>query len=340
MKLVIPKLDKVVLLGGGKILLSLSKWCVLNNISIYIITSPRQAKETVQENQSFENFLKKYSIPYLVCKDINLNQTLKKLPDLSNSFCLSIGSAWIFKKNTLNETFNGRLFNLHGTRLPQNRGGGGFSWQIMMGNRLGFCQLHLIDGKIDTGNIVKTKEFLYPPSCRIPRDYEEVYLDENLLFLQEFIGELNNKKFIIETTKQLDYFSTYWPRLNTAQNGWIDWKDKVNSLERFICSFDAPYEGAKTFLNKKKVYIKDIMIDFSDPKFHDYQYGLIYRKGPSWICVCVNGGSLIIKEVLDDRKNNLFSSIKVGDRFNTPPFFLESRYNRVTYNSSGLVEGN
>ena len=45
----------------------------------------------------------------------------------------------------------------------------------MMGNRLGFCQLHLIDGGIDTGNIVKTEEFLYPPACRIPKDYEEIY---------------------------------------------------------------------------------------------------------------------------------------------------------------------
>ena len=103
---------------------------------------------------------------------------------------MSIGAAWIFKDYVIKDLFKKKLYNMHGTRLPQNRGGGGFSWQIMMGNRLGFCQLHLVDKGVDTGDIIKTEEFLYPPSCRIPKDYINLYREKNMHFITSFIKEI------------------------------------------------------------------------------------------------------------------------------------------------------
>jgi len=206
----------------------------------------------------------------------------------------------------------------------------------MMGNRLGFCQLHLVDSGVDTGDIVRTKEFLYPAACRVPKDYEEVYFNQNMDFVLGFIEELRQQVVSVDTVKQSDYFSTYWPRLSTEKNGWIDWSEKIESLERFICAFDDPYEGSKTFLNEQKVYIKDVMIDFSDPQFHRFQSGIIYRKRPSWISVCANGGTLIIKKIVDENGSNLLDTIKVGDRFSTPLLHLESRYERVVYTPSGI----
>ena len=78
------------------------------------------------------------------------------------------------------------------------------------------------------------------------------------------------------------------------------------------------------------------MTDFSDSYFHKFQSGIIYRKGPSWISVCANGGTLIIKIALDKNRKNLIDSIKVGDRFSTPNSYLDKRYNRVIYTPSGI----
>ena len=64
----------------------------------------------------------------------------------------------------------------------------------MMGNRFGFCQLHLMDGGVDM-NIVRTDEFLYPPSCRI-RDYDEIDFERNLDFVIKFIEELRQGALI------------------------------------------------------------------------------------------------------------------------------------------------
>ena len=335
MKISIKFIERVVLLGGGKLLLSLVNWCKSEGPPVSVVTSPRHGQEILNHGYTLTQQLERLSVPYVVTSDIGSKESKEFLGDLSDAFCLSLGAAWIFKQEMITKVFNDKLFNLHGTRLPQNRGGGGFSWQIMMGNRLGFCQLHLVDSGVDTGDLVKTEEFLYPAHCRTPIDYEKLYVDKNLDFVIDFIEEIRQRGIDIETTKQSEYFSSYWPRLNTSENGWIDWSENIISLERFICAFDQPYEGCKTFLNGNKVFVKSVMSDFGDQSFHKFQSGIIYRKSSSWLMVAVDGGSLIVQEVLDESGRNIAQDIRVGDRFVTPSSYLEARYARVIYTPLG-----
>ena len=294
-----------------------------------------QSQEYLNNGSTLIDELQNSSVPYVVISDIGSSEAKEFLGDLSDAFCLSLGAAWIFNQEIITGIFKDKLFNLHGTRLPQNRGGGGFSWQIMMGNRLGFCQLHLVDAGVDTGDLVRTEEFLYPANCRIPEDYIKVYFNENLDFVIDFIEEIRQQGIDIETTKQSEYFSSYWPRLSTSENGWIDWSGSIISLERFICAFDKPYEGCKTFLNSKKVCIRSVMCDFGDQSFHTFQSGIIYRKSSNWLMVATDGGSLIVQEVMDESGANIIQDVRVGDRFVTPSSYLEGRYGRVVYTPQG-----
>ena len=336
MKLHLPKIEKIVLLGGGQLLVSIALWCKTKSIPIYVITSPRHSIELVEDRFNLVQVLDLHSIPYLIETDISSADVLNYLSDSSSSFYLSLGAAWIFKESIIENLFCSRLFNLHGTRLPQNRGGGGFSWHILMGTRLGFCQLHKVDSGVDTGNLVATREFLYPVSCRIPADYERLYRKKNKEFIFDFIESIISSESFFDTRSQQHYLSSYWPRLNTKINGWIDWEEDIQSLDKFICAFDDPYEGAKTYLNSRQVYIKNVMADFSDNHFHPYQYGLIYRKGPSWLVVSVKGGSLIIQNITDENGNDIFEKVQLGDRLVTPLAKIQSRITRVTYSPKGL----
>ena len=47
------------------------------------------------------------------------------------------------------------LINFHGTRLPLDAGGGGFSWKIMREDRIDNQLVHLIDEGIDTATYLE-----------------------------------------------------------------------------------------------------------------------------------------------------------------------------------------
>ena len=107
--------------------------------------------------------------------------------------------------------------------------------------------------------------------------------------------------------------------------------------ERWIISL-SKNEGAKTFLNDQQVIIKDVCVDYSDPQFHDYQSGIVFRKNTNWISVCAIGGTLIVQSIKDQCGSDLSRRINVGDRLFTPQRFLEERAKRTVYTPKGLKE--
>ena len=322
------KFDKVVLFGGGELTEQLLFWLKKNKINFFFTTSPRHLNEMLKKG-NFSNFYKENKKNFLIIKKFDeiVVKKVLKINDINTSLFLSIAAPWIFKEKIIN-FFNGKLFNLHGTRLPQLRGGAPFSWMILMGMKLGFCQLHKVEKKIDSGDIVKFEEFLYPSSCKIPIDYIEYYNTQNLVFLKKII-EKRKSGILLKNIKQSEYLSSYWPRLNSEINGFIDWSMSPIELERFICAFDDPYKGASTFLNNKKVFIKKAQLDFSDANFHSYQTGIIFRKNHKWACVALNKATLIIEKLCDVNNNNLLKKLKIGDRFFTEPSYLKKNKKRV-----------
>ena len=70
--------------------------------------------------------------------------------------------------------------------MPIDRGGGGFSWRIMRGDRLGNILLHLIDEGIDTGPIIYNDVYVIPINLNSPEEIEEDYKNR----LKEFLINL------------------------------------------------------------------------------------------------------------------------------------------------------
>lgn len=328
-------IENMVLLGGGYLLRQFCLWAKTNRINVKVITAPRHAAEKL-EGQSLKSFFKTNRIRHLVVENIGENRVKTFLGDNRNSFCLSLGAAWIFRKEIIETLFGGKLFNLHGTRLPQNRGGGGFSWQILMGNRFGACLMHLVDEGVDTGEIVACEEFLYPPACRRPVDYEKIYAEKNFKFVTQFIEKHKSSRVPLMSSGQAEYLSTYWPRLYDTLNGWIDWSWDAPEIERFICAFDEPYGGAQTFLNDKVVKLKCVCLSPQDGDFHSYQNGLIYRKSQGWFCVALKGSTLVVEEIFDKQGKSILHKIKTGDRLFTPLAFLDKAKIRANFTPKGV----
>jgi methionyl-tRNA formyltransferase len=124
-------INKYMLLGGGKLLCLIAQE-LRGKYEVFVVTSERHSTELINVDQtpiSLVEFLEREQIDFKVSKDITRDSVVaSKIGD--DTIGISFGAAWIFRQQFI-DLFAGRLFNCHGTRLPQGRGGGAFSWDIM-----------------------------------------------------------------------------------------------------------------------------------------------------------------------------------------------------------------
>ena len=326
----------MLLLGGGDLLLRLAEQSRTRGFAVDVLTSPRHAKETVSSGRPLADALGAVGIEPRIIADFDKPETAQLIGDIGDTFALSIGAAWIFRRETISGWFGDKLFNVHGRRLPQNRGGGGYSWQILMGSRFGFCQVHQVDGGLDTGPILAGEEFIFPHSCRVPADYEAYSSEKNLQLLGELLDSLRRGAHTFTLKPQQEYLSTYWPRLHTLTHAWIDWRWPATFLDRFVCAFDDPYSGAQTMWQERTVRLKHAFANFDDGAFHPFQAGLVYRNNGRWLCIACEGGSLVVEDVRDEAGEDLRSRIRPGEILATPPEKMLERVKRIRFDAHGM----
>jgi methionyl-tRNA formyltransferase len=330
-------IDKYMLFGGGLLLIFTAKRLKELGIQVLVVTSERHSKEECViglKTSSLLDWLNNEKIKYIISQDIITDK--KVLCAISDTTIgLSFGAAWIFKQGFI-DRFNGNLLNLHGSKLPKNRGGGGFSWRIMQGDKVGVSLIHKVDTGVDTGNVVFSDEYIFPENCRVPLNYQEYSVSQYRGLLDIFFNKVQNLESF-EISVQQDNFSSYWPRLSTDTHGFLDWNWKLIDIERFICAFDKPYAGASTFINGTRVRVKECCTWFDDGVFHPFQQGIIYRKNSDSIFVATKHGSLIVNHVVDEKDKDIKQQLQIGDRFYTPQELIDkSKQYRAIYTPTGL----
>lgn len=336
------KIENIILFGGSPLLAEFAKFLKENKkYSVTCVSCKRQLDEAVaKDNKTLKQVLKECGISFFSCKDICRDKRLTALIS-PKTLGIGFGEPWSFNRKIIDQ-FQGKLIDFMGIRLPQYRGGAHYSWQIMRKNRVGCCNLQLINedmvqGVFDSGEIIKSKEYFFPPSARIPQDYFDAAVRFELLFLKEFLTELEQGiKF--ELTKLQENFSIYFPRLYTLNHGYINWSWKTEDIVTFICAFDDPYKGASTFVGNKRVFIKDSYAEFNDGPFHPFQSGLIYKKNQSAVYVATINGTIVVKKITDEKGKNLIATLKPGSRLYTPLNLIEEsmRYDAI-YDKDGIV---
>lgn len=329
------QIDTFVIFGGGATLVDIARWTQDRGHAVTVFTSPRHASESVgDDGETFQSALESSNISVYVADDINDDPNLAgHVTD--TTLGLAMGPAWIFREGVL-ELFSGRVVNFHGIPLPKIRGGGHYTWQILMGDDTGGCNIQLIERRLDAGKVIKTLEYKIDGPPRIPRDYFEAASSHDLPFLKEFVQEVE-RGTTYEPFDLDEDTSTYYPRLNTAGQGLIDWNWSGTEIERFICAFDDPYPGASTMIGDRRLFLKDCHLLEGSAAFHPYQSGLVVRRRRSTVHVATTSGELAIRSVTDEHGEDGYSSLSRGDRFHTPVADLDqSRRFVARYTGTGL----
>lgn len=336
-------IDHIILFGGAPLLAAFAgNIAKRGSCRIDVFSSSRHLEETIfSEGKKLREILDENGVPYHDTPDINSDPHIRELVT-ERTLGIGIGETWSFDRELI-DLFDGRLIDFMGIRLPRYRGGAHYSWQILRKDRIGCCNLQVINeemvqGVFDSGEIVKTREYLFPPSVRVPQDYFDAAVEQELAFLDEFLEEVAaGKDFPL--TKVQEQFSTYFPRLHTLRHGYIDWSWDSEEIERFICAFDDPYPGASTFLGERRVFLKGCSLEFGDGPFHPFQAGLVYRITGDAVFAATRQGTLVIRDVSDESGRSVFEDIGTGMRFHTPAKCLEDamRYQAV-YDAEGIKE--
>lgn len=322
----------IVFFGAGDIVLDMALWCKEQQLNCLITTNPAQGAGITLGSESLSDYCTRQGIGLTIAEE---PESLAVENFDKSTIFISVGAPWIFRPAFLCK-LAAPVLNLHGTHLPKNRGGNLFSWQILMGQRTGTCLLHELTGGIDEGPIAAWEEFIYPAHCRKPTDFMNVYRQKNVAFLKKYLSEEPKTTSVSKRYEQPEYLSTYWPRLKSSVNGWIDWSWNATDIERFICAFDEPYPGARTRFRGRTVLLRDVWHQSMDGTTHPFQSGLVYRNNGQWLQVAAKGGELLVCSVLDEQGVDLLSSIKPGDRFYSLPEDLSGSKRRVIKSRQGL----
>jgi methionyl-tRNA formyltransferase len=333
------QIDQFILFGGSPLLSVFAQYLKQKGTKVLVFSSKRHLEELImQEHLTLEDILQRNAIPYFSCSDINDEPRLRALVN-ATTLGIGFGEAWSFQKDIIGR-FGGKLIDFMGIRLPRYRGGAHYTWQILRRNRIGCCNLQIINedmvqGVFDSGEIIKRKEYFFPASARIPQDFFDFAVKEELAFLEEFIEEIKTGNDFPLTTVQ-ENFSLFFPRLYTLKHGWINWMWSGPDIELFICAFDDPYSCASTFLGTKRIFLKDCYFDPDDGPFHPFQTGLVYKKASGALFIATKEGTLIVKKATDEDGKRIFDKIKIGQRVFTPQKYLEAA---MTYSADYDAEG-
>tara|TARA_X000001036_G_C20655272_1_gene796668 strand:- start:137 stop:1141 length:1005 start_codon:yes stop_codon:yes gene_type:complete len=330
------KIENWILIGGEDLIIETAKFLRSKNQKFLIVTAKRNLDSLNQNKKSLLENFQDNDLDYYVSSNVNNdNYVLNKIDE--NTVALSLSSPWIFKKKFIDKLSN-RLINLHEADLPQNRGAGTLSWMIMMRVKKSASVLHIVSAGVDEGDIISKSEYDFSTSLKFPFEYSQYILSKSLDLIFNFIENIiKNNKF--DVLAQDNHLGSYWPRLNTKINGFINWEWHIEDLIPFIDAFDFYYDGSRSFINNNIVIIRNVCKVDERIKFHPFQYGIIYKKYNKGVYIAVKGGSLLINSISNDNGDNLYNDVRLGDRIFTPREKLElSLTSRPVYNHKGLKE--
>ncbi len=308
----------VILLGASSLFATFRTICESHGVRCIVITSPDQRQALPQ------------MMADIVTDDIASQECADRLSELlleGNMLALSFGARWIIKKQIRDRLFRGFVLNAHGTRLPADRGGGGFSWRIMRGDRLGTVVLHQIDDGIDTGPIVLVEEYILPRHVQTPAQHNEFYMQQQTEVIGRFLKKIISQRCEFQVAPQVNFNSTYYPRLDSQSHGWIDWSWPGADIEKFILAFDNPHPGARTCWKNEVVILRDCQLHVGEIGHHPFQRGLIIRNNGRWLTVALDDRyCLLVSNACDRSGRDVLPLIKEGDRF----FTAQSTLDRAT----------
>lgn len=244
------------------------------------------------------------------------------------------GTRWILSSDFI-DAFPGKIINLHPSKLPNHRGAGVFSWQILNGVRESTLSAYVVEHGIDDGPVLFQLTDDQAERLETPKQFIESHQRLFLKAIDRIIELAMNGTLLSANTpsvQQPSLESSYFPLLKTAFNGAIDWQWKLADIDAFIRAFGPPYPGAFSFHRGQRFSIEKAT-PLACQSMHPFCFGLVIRHMPDGAAhIACDGGILSIHQLMVNDALVLASDfLRLGGRVWTSADVLDqARIHRPT----------
>nr|WP_312576021.1 methionyl-tRNA formyltransferase [Sedimentibacter sp.] len=178
--------------------------------------------------------------------------------------------------------------NVHASLLPKLRGAAPLNWAIINGEKTTGVTTMLMDGGIDTGDMLLKSEIDIDDNMNVGELHDKLMIQGAGLLIDTLkCIERNN----IQKEKQDDSLSNYAPMLN-KENTRINWNDSTKNIHNLIRGL-SPWPGAYFNYDGKKVKVyRSSCIDDKT----EYEPGFVLKADNNGIYIASTDGVVIIEE--------------------------------------------
>lgn len=192
-------------------------------------------------------------------------------------------------------------FNLHASLLPEYRGAAPINWAIINGENQTGVTTFFIDEKIDTGEIILSKEVKIEERETASSLHDKLMIKGALLVADTLDMIAKNE---VKTIKQPQNIKLKEAPKLTNENTKIDWSLKGAEIDQFIRGLSS-YPGAWSILyNGQEALRTKIYSAHYEPASHSYEFGRI-ETNKKEIKVAVRDGYIFLEMIQFPNKRKM-----------------------------------
>lgn len=243
-----------------------------------------------------EEVCEKYKIPIYKEKNINSEEFINKVKQISPDLIVVVNFVQILKREIISIPKKGCI-NTHASLLPKYRGRAPLNWAILNGEKETGVTVHYIEDGIDTGDIVQQEKIYIKDSdyiADIMLKVEDVY-SKIVLRACNLIEE--NRVVALKQDLSLGFYCGK----RRKEDGEIKWCNQtVRQINNLVRAVSRPYPGAYFFIKGKKVIVwrSEILKENINNKGEEGKVLFINEK--EIIVDCLDGVIKITKFELDE----------------------------------------
>lgn len=212
----------------------------------YVFSLDEEYSQNVSGYQPIHMIAEKYHIPYQKFKKINEKENIEIITKIEPDYIFVIGLSQLVGKEIMDAAKIG-VVGFHPTPLPKMRGRAANVWQMLLGVHRTKCSMFMIDGGIDSGDILGQEEYIIEDT-----DYAsdvEIKINEALERLaKRVLKQINDGT--LRVRKQNEKEATYLLK-RTPEDGWINWCDPIEYIYRLVRAVSRPFPGAYALYDKE-----------------------------------------------------------------------------------------